>query len=102
MSVSADPTLTCIDSAVAELGRALTESVALHLRADVPVGVLLSSGLDSRTILAYAQARQGGKAKSFSVGFGSDDSELIGAAKTARELGSEHHELELRADDFAN
>lgn len=96
------PDLTSIDSAVAELDRALTESVALHMRADVPVGILLSSGLDSRTILAYAQARQDGKAKSFSVGFGADDSELLGAAKTARELGSEHHELELTADDFAN
>ena len=99
--LTAEPDLTDIDSAVAELDRTLTESVALHLRADVPVGVLLSGGLDSRAVLAYAQAQQGGKAKSFSVGFGSDD-ELIGAAKTARELGSEHHELELRADDFAN
>lgn len=96
------PDLTSIDTAVAELDRALAESVALHLRADVPVGVLLSSGLDSRTILAYAQARQDGKAKSFSVGFGADDSELLGAARTARELGSEHHELELTADDFAD
>ena len=96
------PDLTSIDSAVAELDRALTESVALHLRADVPVGVLLSSGLDSRTILSYAQAQQNGKAKSFSVGFGADDSELIGAARTASELGSEHHELELTADDFMN
>lgn len=100
--LTAEPDLIDIDSAVAELDRALTESVALHLRADVPVGILLSGGLDSRAVLAYAQARQEGKAKSFSVGFGSDDSELIGAAKTARELGSEHHELELRADDFAN
>lgn len=100
--LTAEPDLTDIDSAVAELDRALTDSVALHLRADVPVGVLLSSGLDSRTVLAYAQARQGGRAKSFSVGFGSDDSELIGAAETARELGSEHYELELQADDFAN
>lgn len=100
--LDAEPDLTDIESAVAELDRVLTESVALHLRADVPVGVLLSSGLDSRTVLAYAQARQGGKAKSFSVGFGSNDSELIGAAKTARELGSEHYELELDADDFAN
>lgn len=100
--LTAEPDLTDIDSAVAELDRALSESMALHLRADVPVGVLLSSGLDSRTILAYAQARQDGKAKSFSVGFGSDDSELIGATETARELGSEHYEFELQADDFAN
>lgn len=100
--LTAEPDLTDIDSAASELDRALTESVALHLRADVPVGVLLSSGLDSRTVLAYAQAHQGGRAKSFSVGFGSEDSELVGAAETARELGSEHHQLELQADDFAD
>ena len=58
-----------------------------HLRADVPVGVLLSSGLDSRTILSYIQTLQWSKHKRFPVGFGNADSELIGAAKTARELG---------------
>jgi asparagine synthase (glutamine-hydrolysing) len=96
------PDLTDIDAAVAELDHALTESIAVHLRADVPVGVLLSSGLDSRTVLAYAQARQGGKIKSFSVGFGTADSELVGAAETARELGSEHYQLELGATDFSD
>lgn len=95
------PDLTDVEEAVSALDQALTESVALHLRADVPVGILLSSGLDSRTVLAYAQTRQGGKAKSFSVGFGSEDSELVGAAETARELGSDHHQIELTAADFA-
>jgi asparagine synthase (glutamine-hydrolysing) len=100
--LTAQPDLTDIGAAITELDRALADSIALHLRADVPIGILLSSGLDSRTVLAYAQALQGGKAKSFSVGFGSDDSELIGAAETARELGSEHHQLELNANDFAD
>jgi asparagine synthase (glutamine-hydrolysing) len=99
--LSVEPDLTKLDSAVDELDRALTESVSLHLRADVPVGVLLSSGLDSRTILAYAQALQGGGVQSFSVGFGAEDSELTGAAQTARELRSQHHQLELTAFDFA-
>ena len=63
--LTAEPDLTDIDSAVAELDRALTESVAPHLRADVPVGVLLSSGLDSRTVLAYAQGTAGRKGQEF-------------------------------------
>ena len=100
LNVGAD--LTNLEEAINELDRALNDSMTLHLRADVPVGVLLSSGLDSRTVLAYAQALQGGSMHSFSVGFGSEDSELIGAAQTARELGSHHHELELTAADFAN
>jgi asparagine synthase (glutamine-hydrolysing) len=98
--LSAKPDLTEPDIAVTELDRALNESVSLHLRADVPIGVLLSSGLDSRTVLAYAQALQNG-IQSFSVGFGAADSELVGAAETARKLGSEHRQLELTASDFA-
>jgi len=99
--LSVEPDLTKLDNAIDEVDQALNDSVSLHLRADVPVGVLLSSGLDSRTILAYAQELQGGKMHSFSVGFGAEDSELSGAAQTARELGSQHHQLELTASDFA-
>jgi asparagine synthase (glutamine-hydrolysing) len=100
--LSTEPDLTEIDDAVDEVDRALNDSVSVHLRADVPVGVLLSSGLDSRVVLAYAQALQGEGLHSFSVGFGASDSELSGAAETARELGSQHHELELTATDFAD
>jgi len=99
--LSVEPDLTDLDVAVDEVDRALNESVSLHLRADVPVGVLLSSGLDSRTVLAYGQPLQRGEVHTFSVGFDADDSELLGAAKTARELGSRHHCLELTACDFA-
>ncbi len=95
------PDLSDLDAATTELDRALKESVALHLRADVPVGVLLSSGLDSRTIAAYAQELQAGKIQTFTVGFGDQDSELLGAAQTAREIQSQHHQLELTAQDFS-
>jgi asparagine synthase (glutamine-hydrolysing) len=98
--LSAVPNLTDLDIATAELDNILNESVSLHLRADVPVGILLSSGLDSCTVLAYAQALQEKKIHSFSVGFGTTDSELVGAAETARMLGSEHHALELTAADL--
>jgi asparagine synthase (glutamine-hydrolysing) len=63
--------------------------------------VLLSSGLDSRTILSYIQTLRCSTTQTFSVGFGDADSELIGAAKTARELGTQHHELVLTASDLA-
>jgi len=96
-----EPDLTNLDDAIAVLDAALKDSVRVHLRADVPVGVLLSSGLDSRVVSAYAQELQGGTMQTFTVGFGAEDSELLGAAETAREIGSKHHALELNAQDFA-
>ena len=97
-----EPSLNSEDAAVEQLDAALRESIRVHLRADVPVGVLLSSGLDSRTVVAYAQELQDGKMQTFTVGFGSGDSEQTGAAATAKEIGSKHHELELSANDLAD
>jgi len=87
--------------AVEKLDAALADSMRLHLRADVPLGVLLSSGLDSRVVTAYAQEQMGGTMQTFTVGFGDEDSEFIGAARTAQEIGSKHHQLLLTARDFA-
>ena len=95
-------TLDNENDAVEQLDASLRESIRVHLRADVPVGVLLSSGLDSRTVVAYAQELQDGKMQTFTVGFGTGDSEQAGAAGTAREIGSKHHELELSADDLGD
>jgi asparagine synthase (glutamine-hydrolysing) len=94
-----EPDLTALDAAVEALDETLRDSVQMHLRADVPVAVLLSSGLDSRTVVAYAQELQGSM-QTFTVGFGGPDSETQGAAETAREIGSQHHALELTPDDF--
>ena len=96
------PDLTNADEAADALDAVLKDSVKMHLRADVPVGVLLSSGLDSRVVSAYAQELQGGAMQTFTVGFGAGDSEQAGAAATAKEIGSKHHELELSAKDLAD
>lgn len=96
------PDLLSSATAVEELDRTLRDSISVHLRADVPVGVLLSSGLDSRTVSAYAQELQDGRMQTFTVGFGGADSELPEAAETAREIRSQHHALELTHDDLLN
>ena len=96
------PDLTNADEAADAVDAVLKDSVKMHLRADVPVGVLLSSGLDSRVVSAYAQELQGGAMQTFTVGFGAGDSEQAGAAATAKEIGSKHHELELSAKDLAD
>ena len=97
-----EPDLTDADEAAEALDAVLRDSVRVHLRADVPVGVLLSSGLDSRVVSAYAQELQDGKMQTFTVGFGAGDSEQAGAAATAKEIGSKHHELELSAKDLSD
>ena len=99
--LSGEPDLVDEDTATEALEAALHDSLRVHLRADVPLGVLLSSGLDSRAVVTYAQEIVGGTMQTFTVGFGTEDSELIGAAETAREIRSNHHQLEINAHDFA-
>jgi len=100
--LSAKPEIHDLDEAADALDAALHESLDIHLRADVPIGVLLSSGLDSRCVSAYAQELQEGRLTTFSVGFAGADSELPGAAETAREINSRHFELELTHEDYAD
>ncbi len=83
----------------AELRETLRDSVRAHLVADVPVGVLLSGGVDSAGITALAAAEQGEAVKTFSVGFEeSSFDELDRARLVAQRYGTDHHEIVLRPD----
>jgi asparagine synthase (glutamine-hydrolysing) len=80
-----------------ELEETLSRAVAQHLVADVPVGVLLSGGVDSSIIAALASRLTGG-VKTFSVVH--DDplyDESAEARVVADWIGSEHHEIRLPA-----
>jgi asparagine synthase (glutamine-hydrolysing) len=75
-----------------EIHAALEEVTAQHLIADVPVGLLLSGGLDSSLIAALA-ARQT-RVRTFTMGFAhSDLDERAHARRVARHIGSEHEEI---------
>jgi asparagine synthase (glutamine-hydrolysing) len=78
-----------------ELEALLEQSVARQLVADVPVGVLLSGGLDSSLVVAMA-ARQASHVRTFTVGFpGHEQFDERGHARlVARHFGTEHIELE--------
>lgn len=78
----------------AETRDRLRDSVTAHLVSDVPVGVLLSGGLDSGAITALAAAR-GQPLKTFTVGFSGEPSfdERARARLVADRYGTEHHEL---------
>ena len=56
-------------AAEAELDRLLKLSIKEHLLADVPLGVWLSGGVDSSTLLHYAAEASGSRLKTFSISF---------------------------------
>jgi len=83
-----------------DLWRRLDAAVERQMVADVPVGVLLSGGLDSSCIAHLASRHTCDKLRSFSVGFEDasfDESEF--ARLVARRLGTLHHERFLTSDN---
>lgn len=88
------------ESALAdELRETLRDSIRAHLVADVPVGVLLSGGVDSAGIVALAAGEQTDPVKTFSVGFEEASfDELDRARSVAERYGTDHHEIVLRPD----
>ncbi|MFZ1507676.1 MAG: asparagine synthase (glutamine-hydrolyzing) [Anaerolineae bacterium] len=90
--------------ASARLFELLRDAVASHLQSDVPVGALLSGGLDSSGLVALMRRLHGQTVHTFSIGF-----EVPGAPQynerpfaelAARHLGSEHHAITFTLADF--
>jgi asparagine synthase (glutamine-hydrolysing) len=71
--------------------------------ADVPVGVLLSGGVDSTAITSIVRYVTGQPPATFTVGFADDfdRDERAAARETATRLGTEHHEIVLTEQDYA-
>ena len=90
-------------SLVEELDDRLALAVERRRRADVPVGVFLSGGIDSSTVLAYMAEQQGPGVPAFSLGHedaGFDESRF--ARDTARFFKADFHELVLGEKDLAD
>lgn len=74
----------------------LLDAVRVRLRSDVPVGVLLSGGLDSSLVAACATQASGKPIKTFTISFpGTPYDEAAHALLVARHFGTDHHVLEL-------
>jgi asparagine synthase (glutamine-hydrolysing) len=73
----------------------LDESVKMRLMSDVPLGAMLSGGLDSSLIVALMARHMTEPLETFAVGFAGEDSELPDAQRAATALGANHHELEV-------
>lgn len=82
-----------------ELRERLADSVRAHLIADVPVGVLLSGGVDSCSLAALAATESSERIKTFSIGFTEDEfNETARARLVAERYDTDHHELVVRPD----
>jgi len=82
---------------VEELRARLRDSVRAHLLADVPVGVLLSGGVDSAVLAALAAQETGEPVHTFTIGFEERSfDERADARLVAERYGTDHHELLVR------
>jgi asparagine synthase (glutamine-hydrolysing) len=82
----------------------LDECVRLHMIADVPVGFLLSGGVDSTAMLGFAVGKTDRPLSSFTLGFafpGLPD-ERPYARLAAKTYGSQHHEMTISYQEFAD
>jgi asparagine synthase (glutamine-hydrolysing) len=92
-----------VEEAAEELRRLLEDSVRMRLVSDVPLGVLLSGGVDSSTVAAMAVRSSSEAVKTFSISFAeSSFDESSYARAVAKFLGTDHHEERLSVDLAAN
>src|SRR5262245_13158309 len=83
----------------ADVVRTLRAAVESHLMSDVPLGVFLSGGLDSGSIVAFMHELGVSPIRTFTIGFEEASfSEVALAREVAARFGTEHHELVVRAD----
>lgn len=85
-----------------QLGELLADSVRMRLVSDVPLGILLSGGVDSSTVAAFATQFSREKVKTFSIGFEEDSyDESRYSREVANYLGTEHYEDKLSVETAA-
>ena len=93
-----------LKTAEEELLNLLDETVRLHMISDVPVGFLLSGGVDSTAMLRLATGKTDQSISSYTVGFSEPGvtDERPYARQAASACGSEHHEITITSKEFSD
>jgi asparagine synthase (glutamine-hydrolysing) len=96
------PLPLCEEEALSRLDTALTESVCLHQRSDVPFGMFLSGGIDSTAVLATMARLAERPVQAFTIGFAASDvaDERPAARAAAAAVGAQHVEIVFDEIDF--
>ena len=104
LKFGSEPTGVPLEDASNELKTMVRRVVREHMVSDVPVGVLLSGGVDSTIILECAARESNRRINTFTVGFeraGFED-ERPYARMAAQRFGSEHHEITISSREFSS
>ena len=96
------PSSRSLRQAEEELLDLLDEAVRIHMISDVPVGFLLSGGVDSTALLSFAARKTDRPINSYTLGFSSPGitDERPYARLAAHAYGSKHHEMTITSKDF--
>jgi asparagine synthase (glutamine-hydrolysing) len=96
---NANRSTTSFSEKCRELRDLLSDAVRMRLVSDVPLGILLSGGIDSSTIAALAVKHSTEQVKTFSIGFTEQSyNESQYARAVANHLGTDHYEEYLSAE----
>ena len=89
---------------IEEYQELLEDVVRMQLRSDVPLGLFLSSGIDSGVLLALMSSRSERPVEAFTIDFedGQETNESSDAARVARRFGANHHCMRVTSVDYAN
>jgi asparagine synthase (glutamine-hydrolysing) len=92
----------CESDLIEEYQSLFEDAVKIQMRSDVPIGLFLSSGIDSSVLLAVMSKYSSGPVQCFTIGFdgGEKTNEVEDAKESARLFGADHYSMNVGAKDY--